>query len=111
LYVTDTADPDGSFGSSAEAHAHDIKPNFTIVRVRNSWRKVINDLDSGHVGQWRSLKVDYVGIPIIVEVKRPPSRKLKGVDFEAELSTKMNGATQDLERQARYLFADTSYSM
>jgi hypothetical protein len=98
---------DISIGTFAEPDANDIVPDFAVAHVHYSWRQRVHTPDDlASLVLWDAMIVQYVGIPILVEVKRPPSRNLKGVDFQAALSSYLNDAIADLERQASHLFAD-----
>lgn len=101
--LTNTADI--SFGTFAEPDAKDVLPDFAVVHVNYSLRQKIS-ASNCDLTYWDAFKVDYVGIPILVEVKQPPGCTLKGRDFGSILSSYLNTAVTNLENQTFHLFAD-----
>lgn len=91
-------DPDTSIPSvitTPQPHAHEIVPDFAIIRIILRWR------DPEAPKKWRNIKIRHAGVPLLVEIKRAGSRAATSLE---ETLVHMAIAQNEAMLQAAYLF-------
>ena len=101
---------DTSISTFAEANAKELTPDFSIA-VFNLVRRHIDatlpipPLFPAEFNLWRNVRVNMMKIPLIGELKRPPSRRAKSRGaYLQDLLTCMWSAQDDLRKQAEHAF-------
>jgi hypothetical protein len=89
---------DSRTSTRAENSAEEILPDFAIIHVRYRFR------NPALRRTWHNVKIQYAGVPLLVEIKRAGSRSLVGSEFLRSTNVEIQRAQSDLYRQAAYLF-------
>jgi hypothetical protein len=92
--------PDDSISTTAQPDSKEITPDFAIAMlnlVRRETPPTVSDA-STTFNSWLDIKVQHMQIPLITEVKRPPTRRERR--FRQHLETQLLTAQGDLIKQA-----------
>ena len=102
--------PNTSINTNAQTDAKEVTPDFTIavfdlVRRHISAELPIPPLFPADFHSWRDLRVNMMKIPLIAELKRPPSRRAKSREvFFQDMIVQMMSARRDLRNQVEHAF-------
>ena len=102
--------PDTSISTTAQTEAKELTPDFSIAALDLVRRYVPVALPTPPLfptdfNLWRDVRVETMKIPLIAELKRPPSRCAKSGDvFLQDLRTNMKLAQHDLIKQVEHAF-------
>ena len=99
--------PDISFRTVAEQDAQERIPDFVVAHISAHPRP--SPLNLRRLQDFRNLEVHLVNLPILIEVKRFPSRRQSRRAFKDALMSKFHMAALDLDLQASYLFRSDTY--
>ena len=101
---------DTSITTTAQTAAKELTPDFSIAVFKLVRRHVpaalpVPPLFPADFNLWRDVRVNMMKIPLIAELKRPPSRRAKSRRiFSQDLRTRMDKAEEDLVKQVEYAF-------
>ena len=102
--------PDTSKVTTAQPDAKELTPDYSIAVLDLVRRNISDTLPTSPLfpedfNLWRNVKVRMMKIPLIAELKRPPSRTTKSrKDFLEDLLTRIKSAQEDLEKQVEHAF-------
>ena len=101
---------DNSIATTAQANAKELTPDFSIavfdlVRRHISAALPTPPLFPADFNLWRDVRVNVMKIPLIAELKRPPTRHAKSKEnFYQDLIAQLTSARHDLDIQAEHAF-------
>jgi hypothetical protein len=103
--------PDDSIIPTAQADAKALTPDFSIAIFHLVGCPIPVSLPSPPVvfpakfSSWWDIRVNNMQIPLIAELKRPPSHHARTLpDFQQDLTTLMDAVCDDLLRQVEHAF-------
>ena len=107
---------DTSITTTAQTAAKELTPDLPIAVFKLVRRHVpaalpVPPLFPADFNLWRDVRVNMMKIPLIAELKRPPSRRAKSRRiFSQDLRTRMDKAEEDLVKQVEYAFSYAAIS-
>lgn len=110
-------DNDQSIRTIADGTARGVVPDFSLALPRltvvpdiyKSLSNVLRDVEIGNFDD-SDVTIDYLGIPLMLELERPPPRHPTSIDeWIADTSAIMNKAMSQADSQAHCLFSSSRY--